>query len=88
MRIRTTGEYAHRDDEIQRVADTLECSKTAAVMESIRLVDELLGARPAKRGVLEEALEHDDMTPELAEVLSNRLVSLEVRRETSLEIGE
>ncbi|MCG1002616.1 MULTISPECIES: hypothetical protein [Halobacterium] len=78
MRIRTDGDYAHRLDAIEAAMDALdENTKTAAVVaacEHARL------DRKAKQ----RALNHPDMTEELAEVLSTRELRLNFSIETEI----
>lgn len=75
MRIRTDGDYAHREDTIQAAADRLDCNKTRAVLVSCEVVSDVLDG-------VEEALEHPDMPPslrdELAEMVSTRRIDVEV----------
>lgn len=82
MRIRTDGRFAYREDVLDDNADLWDCNKTDAVLESCEFTREMLG----RRGALREALDHPDMTPELAEILSTKAVELEVRRETEFHI--
>lgn len=75
MRIRTDGEYAHREDTIEAAANRLDCNKTRAVLVSCDVVGRLLDN-------VEGALEHEDLPPrvrdELAETISTRQVDVEV----------
>lgn len=75
MRIRTDGEYAHREDTIEAAASRLDCNKTHAVLISCDVVGRLLDN-------LEDALEHEDLPPrvrnELAETISTREVEIEI----------
>ncbi|MFC3478737.1 DUF7692 domain-containing protein [Halobacterium litoreum] len=81
MRIRTDGDYAHRRDTIEAAMDALdENTKTAAVLAACE------HARQDRRAK-EEALEHPDMTPELAEILSTSRFRLSYEVETGLDTG-
>jgi hypothetical protein len=78
MRIRTDGEKAHRTETIDMAADLWDCNKTEAVLRSCEYA-----VRMEQR--LQAALEHPDMTPELAEVLSTPHVPLRYEIETGVE---
>lgn len=87
MRIETSGNYAWRKDLYDRAGEILgEGTRSGAIDESCRFVVQMIGDRTSK-GALQEALEHPDMTPELAEVLSTNIVDLEIeeRREMKVE---
>ncbi len=75
MRIRTDGEYAHREDTIEAAANRLGCNKTHAVLVSCEVVGDVLDG-------VEDALEHPDLPPnlreELAETVSTRRVDVDV----------
>jgi hypothetical protein len=78
MRIRTDGDYAYRLDVIEAAMDALdENTKTAAVLTACE------HARQDRRAK-EKALEHPDMTPELAEVLTTSELQLKFEVETDL----
>lgn len=81
MRIRTDGDKAHRLDAIESAKDALdETTKTGAVLaacEHARL----------DRAAKERALDHPDMTEELAEVLSTRSMPLQYEIETGVDVG-
>lgn len=78
MRIRTDGDYAHRLDVIEAAMEALdENTKTAAVIAACE------HARRDRRAK-EKALEHPDMTPQLAEVLSTRTLELDYSIQTSV----
>ena len=74
MRIRTDGDYAHREDVIESAAERLDVNKTRAVLLSADAVGSLLEE-------LEEALDHEEMSPkiarEIAEQVETRHWSLE-----------
>jgi hypothetical protein len=79
MRIRTDGDYAHRLDAIEAAMDALdENTKTAAVIAACEHVRQ-------DRRAKEKALEHPDMTPELAEILSTRELRLNIEMNTDLK---
>lgn len=75
MRIRTDGDKAHRKATIEAAADRLDCNKTRAVLVSCDVVGQLLDN-------VEDALEHEDLSPrvrqELAETISTWKVTVEV----------
>jgi hypothetical protein len=75
MRIRTDGDYAHREDTIEAAAERLDCNKTRAVLVSCEVVGRLLDN-------VEDALEHEGLPPgvrdELAETISTRTVTVDV----------
>lgn len=85
LRIRMDGKFAHRKDTIEGAAKTFDCNKTDAVLKAcefaIRMIDGM--GQPSN---LERALDHPDMTPELAEVLSTPEAKLEIRRETEVRV--
>lgn len=67
-RIRLTG---NRGDIIETVAEIFGCNKTDAVIDACDYVIEMRGdGFMVPEGNLERALEHEDMTPELAAILS------------------
>jgi hypothetical protein len=72
MRIRTDGDYAHREDVIERAADYYDCNKTKAVVAACEDVPQLVAAA-------RDVLDRDDLTRqqrrEMAETLSTRAVS-------------
>lgn len=80
MRIRTDGKFAYREDLVDETAELLgENTRVGAVEASCEFARQMLPA-------LERAVEHEDMTSELAEILSTRTVPVEYRVETS--VGE
>lgn len=79
MRIRTDGNKAYRRDVIARASEIWECNQTDAVINSCEFTDRMLAN-------LERALEHPDMSEDLAEILSTPNVRLRYRTETSIEI--
>jgi hypothetical protein len=71
MRIRTDGKFAYREDLVDDAADLLgENTRVGAVEASTEFTRQMLPA-------LERAVEHEDMTPELAEILSTNVVDIE-----------
>ena len=80
MRIETSGEYAWRTDLYDTAGDQLnENTRSGAIDSACEFTQEMLPA-------LEEAVEHPDMTEELAEVLSTKIVEVEYRVETGVNI--
>ena len=81
MRIRTDGDYSHRQDIIEDAAEKLGVNKTRAVLLSADAVGSLLEE-------LEEALAHEDISPrvarEIAEQVETRKWSLEYEPHTFL----
>jgi hypothetical protein len=76
MRIRTDGDKSYRQDIIEQAMRALdENTKTDAVIAACE------HARQDRRGK-EKALNHPDMTPELAEILSTRELGLTYEVET------
>jgi hypothetical protein len=75
MRIRTDGDYQHREDTSQAAANRLDCNKTRAVLVSCDVVGQLLDN-------VEDALAQKDLPlrvrRELAETISPRQISVEV----------
>lgn len=80
MRIETTGDYAWRTDLYDDVGDQLgENTRSGAIDASAEFTRQMLPA-------LAEAVEHPDMTEELAETLSTRSVDVEYRVETGVTV--
>ena len=80
MRIRTDGKFAYREDLVDDVADLLgENTRVGAVEASCEFTQAMLP-------VLAEAVEHPDMTEELAEILSTRAVEVEYEVETDVTV--
>jgi hypothetical protein len=79
MRIRTDGEYAHRQDTIEQAAEEFDCNKTRAVLLSCEVAADVLPA-------LQEALDEADIRPsakqEIADAVSSHQVSIDVERES------
>lgn len=80
MRIRTDGKFAYREELVDDVADRLnENTRVGAVEASAEFTQAMLPA-------LEQAVEHPDMTEELAEILSTRSVDVEYCVETGVNV--
>ena len=80
MRIETSGDYAWRTDLYDDVGTRLgENTRSGAVDGACEFTREMLGN-------LERAVEHPDMTEELAEILSTRAVDVQYRVETGVSI--
>ena len=80
MRIETTGDYTWRTDLYDDVGDRLgENTRSGAIDASAEFTQQMLPA-------LAEAVDHPDMTEELAEVLSTRSVDIEYNVETGISV--
>jgi hypothetical protein len=80
MRIRTNGEYDWRTDLYDETAERFDFgTKSAGIDAACEFSTQMLRN-------LERAVEHEDMTEELADVLSTANVAVEYRVETVLEI--
>lgn len=78
MRIRSSDKFAYREELYDDAADALgENTRTGGLDASAEFAAEMIPA-------LERAVEHPDMTPELAEILSTRAVPVEYHVETSV----
>lgn len=78
MRIRTDGEFEHRKDAIESAKQALdETTNTGAILGACEFTRKM-------RQNLKHAVDHPDMTPELAELLSTSEVPLEYRIESSV----
>lgn len=78
MRIRTDGDYEYRLEAIEAASERWGCNKTRAIMLALeweRRMDRSLA----------KALNHPDMTEELADILSQPNKTLEYRVETGIE---
>jgi hypothetical protein len=81
MRIQTSGDYEWRLDLYDDVGDLLgENTRSGAVDGACEFTRQMLPA-------LERAVEHPDMTENLAEVLSTRTVEVEYRVETGVDVN-
>jgi hypothetical protein len=82
MRIRTDGKFAYREELVDDVADRLgENTRVGAVEASCEFTQAMLPA-------LAEAVEHEDFTPELAEILSTRVVDVEYKVSAGVSVRE
>ena len=82
MRIRTDGKFAYREDLVDDVAEQLgENTRVGAVEASCEFTQAMLPA-------LAKAVEHEDMTEDLAEILSNRVVDVEYEVSTGVNVRE
>ncbi len=80
VHIRSSGDYAWREDLYDRVGEQLgEKTKAGAIDGACEFTEEMLPN-------LERAMDNPDMTEELAEILSTRTVQLEYRVETDVRI--
>ena len=79
-RIRTDGKFTYRANLVDDVADLLdENTRVGAVEASCEFT-------PAMLPALERAIEHPDMTEELAEILSTRVVEIEYEVSTDVSV--
>lgn len=82
MRINTTDNYEWRTDLYDDVADLLnEGTRSGAVDASCEFTREMMHN-------LERAMDHPDMTPELATLLSTSQVELEYEIQSGVEVRE
>ncbi|RJT07523.1 hypothetical protein [Halococcus sp. IIIV-5B] len=80
MRIRIDGKFAYREDLVDDIADLLnENTRVGAVEASAEFTRQMLPA-------LAKAGEHEDMTEDLAEILSTNIVDVEYRVECSVNV--
>ena len=76
MRIRTDGEFEYRKDAIESAKQALdETTNTGAVLGACEFTRKM-------RRNLERAVDHPDMTPELAELLSTNQIPVDYRIES------
>lgn len=92
MRINTSGAQSYRQELYNDAAEALgQGTRSGGLDEAARFALAMLGdpGRAGDRGVLERALEHPDMTPELAELLSTPQVRLryDVVEEREVEVA-
>ena len=81
VHIKSTGDYAWRDDLYERVGEKLgEKTKSGAIDGACDFTDEMVPN-------LQRAMDHPDMTPELAEILSTQKVQLDYRIETDIRVN-
>lgn len=82
MRINTNGAYAWRTDLYDDVGELLdEPTRSGTIDASCEFTRRMLTN-------LDQAIDHPDMTPELAAMLSTPRVSVAYHIETSIEINE
>ncbi|GAA0453570.1 hypothetical protein GCM10008985_06640 [Halococcus dombrowskii] len=80
MRIETSGKYAWRIDLYDDVGELLdESTRSGAVDGACEFTQQMLPA-------LAKAVEHPDMTEELAEILSTRVVDVEYEISTDVSV--
>ena len=80
MRIRTDGKFAYREELVDDVADQLgENTPVGAVEASCEFTQAMLPT-------LAEAVDHPDMTEELAEILSTRVVGVVYEISTDVNV--
>ena len=80
MRIKDDERYEWRKDQYREAADAFgEVTKSKGIDASTGFAIEMLSN-------LERAMDHPDMTADLAEILSTEQVTLRYRVETELEI--
>jgi hypothetical protein len=80
MRIQTSDDYEWRTDLYDRTADRLgEGTRSGGIDGACEFTREMLDN-------LEEAVEHPDMTEELANVLSTQRLEVEYRVESGVNI--
>lgn len=86
MRIDTSGRKEYRKDLYDRAGGVVgEKTRVGAIDVSCRFAIQMIGDR-SKKGKLQEALEHEDMTPELASILSTQWADLEFTIEETREL--
>ncbi len=82
MRIKMIGNYSWRLDLYDDVGDLLgESTRSGAVDGACEFTKQMLPA-------LAEAVEHSDMTEDLAEILSTRMVEVEYRVERGVNVRD
>lgn len=82
MRINTTDGYEWRTDLYDRVGDLLnESTRSGAVDASCEFTEEMLQN-------LESAIDHPDMSEELAKILSTSQVELEYEIQSGVNVSD
>lgn len=82
MRIRTSDKFAYREDLYDAAASALgENTRTGGLDASAEFTRQMLPA-------LAEAVEHPDMSEELAEILSTNAVEVEYRVERGVTVRD
>jgi hypothetical protein len=89
MRIRTDGKFSSRQSVIDDAAQLWGCNKSKALLRSAKFALAMLGhpGLASRPGALHDALDHPQMTPELASVLSTKYARLSYRVESELEVN-
>ncbi|ADJ16942.1 DUF7692 domain-containing protein [Halalkalicoccus jeotgali] len=82
MRINTSDKYEWRTDLYDRVGDLLnESTRSGAIDASAQFTEEMMKN-------LDRAMDHPDMTPELAALLSMSQVELEYEIQSGVNISD
>lgn len=82
MRVKTDGRYAWRTDLYDRVGELLgENTRSGAVDGAAEFTEEMMHN-------FERAMDHPDMTPELAALLSTSRVELEYEIQSSVNVRD
>lgn len=82
MRIRTTDKYEWRTDLYDRVGELMnENTRSGAVDASAQFTEEMMKN-------LARAMDHPDMTPELAALLSTSQVELEYEIQSGVNVSD
>lgn len=82
MRINTSDKYEWRTDLYDRVGDLLnESTRSGAIDASAQFTEEMMKN-------LDRAMDHPDMTPELAALLSTSQVELEYEIQSGLNVRD
>ena len=80
MRIKTDGQYEWRNEKYQEAAEQLgEATKSKGIDAATAFTIEMLSN-------LERAIDHPDMTEELAEILSTKAVKLTYEVNTGIDV--
>ncbi len=81
MRIKDDGRYEWRREQYEQAAEALgESTKSKGIDQATAFTIEMLAN-------LERALDHPDMTKELAEILSTDVVGLIYEVSTEIDVG-
>lgn len=89
MRIESSGEYSYRKDLVDDVGDVFgENARSKAIEAACHFALDMLGdpSISGDAGALGRAVEHDDMTPDLAELLTTEYATVRVEIEETREI--
>lgn len=82
MRINTSDKYEWREDLYDRVGDLMnESTRSGAVDASAQFTEEMMHN-------LDRAMDHPDMTPELAALLSTSQVKLEYAIQSGVNVSD